>query len=139
MSAMLMAAAVYVPWLAATLFPLEWRWPGGFSVHYGQLLSVLPGLLLTAWLAPRVAYRRRDALLLLLPPWGFRLTWVIGARLGRLPHRDWPERTDVFPVPGRHAARIAAAANSYRSWRQRRASLANPVQQEDRALLESRG
>ena len=42
---------------------------------------MLPGLALIALLAPRVAYRRRDALLLLLPPWGFRIAWVIGSRL----------------------------------------------------------
>jgi hypothetical protein len=112
-----MGIVVYVPWVAARLFPLEWRWPEGFSLNYGELLSVLPGMIITALLAPRVAYRRRDALMLLLPPWGFRIAWVIGTRLGQLPHRGWPERTDVFAVHGYHAARIAVAANRYRNWR----------------------
>ena len=127
-SGTLACVVVYVPWLAAKLFPLEWRWPGGFSLDYGGLLAALPGVVFIALPAPRVAYRRRDALLLLLlPPWGLRIGWVIGTRLVQLPHRDWPERTDTFPVHGRHAARIAAAAHSYRSWRQRRAMLANPA------------
>jgi hypothetical protein len=127
-SGTLTGVVVYAPWLAAQQFPLHWRWAGGFSLDYGTLLAVLPSVVLIALLAPRVAYRRRDALLLLLPPWGFRIAWVIGTRLGQLPHRDWPERGDTFPVHGRHAARIAAAAYRYRSWRQRRARLANPAQ-----------
>jgi hypothetical protein len=126
----LLVAVAYVPWLAAKLFPLDWRWPGSVVFHYGELLSVLPGVVLAALLAPRVAYRRRDALMLLFPPWGIRIAWVIGMRLGQLPHRDWPERTDVFPVQGRYTARIAAAANSYRSRRQRRARVANLTQRE---------
>jgi hypothetical protein len=129
-SGTLTGVVVYAPWLAAEQFPLDWRWAGGFSLDYGELLAVLPSVVLIALLAPRVAYRRRDALLLLLPPWGFRIAWVIGTRLGQLPHRDWPERADTFPVHGRHAARIAAAAHRYRSWRQRRARLANPAQPE---------
>jgi hypothetical protein len=126
-----MVGVVCVPWLAAKLFPLDWRWPGTVTFHYGELLSVLPGVVLTALLALRVAYRRRDALMLVfLPPWGIRIAWVIGTRLGQLPHRGWPERTDVFPVHGRHTARIVAAADSYRSWRQRRARVASLTQQE---------
>lgn len=128
-SGTLAGVVVYLPWLAAKLFPLAWRWPGGFSLDYGGLLAVLPGVVLVALFAPRVAYRRRDALLLLLPPWGLRVAWVIGTRLGQLPQRDWPERADTFRVHGRHAARIAAAAYRYRSWRHRR-ELANPTQQE---------
>ena len=81
---------------------------------------MLPGAVLTALLAPRVAYRRRDALALLFPPGGIRIAWVIGARLGQLPRRDWPIRTDGIELPGRQATRIAVAANSYRLWRQRR-------------------
>ena len=110
-----MAGVVYVPWLAAKLFPLDWRWPGSVVFHYGELLSVLPGVVLTALLAQRVAYRRRDALMLLFPPAGIRLAWIIGTRLGQLPHRDWPARTDGIPLQGRQAARIAAAVNRYRS------------------------
>jgi hypothetical protein len=128
-SGTLAGVVVYGPWVAAKLFPLEWRWPGGFSLDYGGLLAALPGVVLIALLAPRVAYRRRDALLLLLPPWGLRIAWVIGTRLGQLPHRDWPERTDTFTVHSRRTAQVAAAAHRYRSWRQRRARLANPAQQ----------
>jgi hypothetical protein len=129
-SGTLAGIVVYLPWLAAKLFPLVWRWPGGhFSLDYGQLLAVLPGAVLIALSAPRVAYRRRDALLLLLPPWGLRVAWVIGTRLGRLPDRDWPERADTFPVHGRQAARIAAAAHRYRNWRHRRGS-EHPAEQE---------
>jgi hypothetical protein len=126
-----MAGFIYVPWLLSSkVFALEWHGPGWVVFNYGELLTVLPGMALIAWLAPRVAYRRRDALLLLLPPWGLRIGWVIGARLGQLPHRDWPERTDTFPVQGRYMARIAVAANRYRSWRQRRARVASLTQQE---------
>jgi hypothetical protein len=117
-----MTGVAYVPWLLATrLFALHWQWPGSVTLDYGGLLSVLPGMILVAWFAPRVAYRRRDALMLLLPPWGFRVAWVIGARLGELPHRDWPQRTDELPVHGRFTARIAIAANGYRSRHQRQA------------------
>jgi hypothetical protein len=126
-----MVGVVYVPWLlAAKVFALDWRWPGSVVFNYGELLSVLPGVVLIALLAPRVAYRRRDALFLFLPPWGFRIAWVIGIRLGQLPHRDWPERTDVFPVHGRYTARIAVVANRYTSRRQRRAMVASLAQQE---------
>jgi len=121
----------YLPWLTQTLYPLEWRWFGGsVTLPYGALLSTLPGVVLIAWLAPRVAYRRRDALMLLVPPWGIRFAWVIGTRLGQLPHVDWPARTDVFPVQGRHAARIAVAVDNYRTRRQRRAGAATLTQQE---------
>lgn len=115
-----MAVVAYVPLLAAKLYPLDWHWPGSVVFHYGELLSLLPGVVFTTLLAPRVAYRRRDALTLLFPPGGLRLAWIIGTRLGQLPHRDWPTRTDGIPVQGRQAARIAAAANNYRSWRHRR-------------------
>ena len=115
-----MVGIAYVPWLAAKLFPLNSLWPGGIVFHYGELLSVLPGMILITLVAPRVAYRRRDALMLLFPPAGIRLAWIIGARLGRLPHRDWPPRTDGIPWQGRQATRIVVAVNRYRSWRQRR-------------------
>ena len=115
-----MAGAVYVPLLVATLYPLDWHWFGSVVFHYGEPLSLLPGVVLTALLAPRVAYRRRDALTLLFPPRGIRLAWIIGTRLAQLPDRDWPARTDGIPLQGRQAARIAAAVNTYRSWRQGR-------------------
>lgn len=137
MGGTLMAGVVYVPWLAAKLSPLDWRWPGSVVFHYGELLSVLPGVILTALLAPRVAYRRRDALMLLFPPGGIRLAWVIGTRLGQLPHRDWPARTDGIPLQGSQAARIAAAVNRYRSWRQRRVRQTETLPQNGRAPRDS--
>lgn len=89
-----------------------------------RALSLLPGVVLAALLAPLVAYRRRDALTLFFPPRGIRVAWIIGVRLGQLPHRDWPTRADGIPLQDRHAARIAAAVNNYRLWRQRRAERA---------------
>jgi len=115
-----MASAAYGPLVAARFYPLDWRWPGGIYFHYGELLGVLPGVVLTALLAPRVAYRRRDALALLFPPGGIRIAWIVGTRLGQLPHRDWPARTDGIELQGRQATRIAAAVNRYRLWRHRR-------------------
>ncbi|MGH3186829.1 MAG: hypothetical protein ACRDOL_06125 [Streptosporangiaceae bacterium] len=41
---MLTGVVVYVPWLAVTLFPLQWHFSGGFSLDYGELLGVLPGM-----------------------------------------------------------------------------------------------
>jgi hypothetical protein len=32
-SGTLVAAVAYLPWLAARLFPLDWRWPGGISLN----------------------------------------------------------------------------------------------------------
>jgi hypothetical protein len=111
-----MAGFVCVPWLAGMLFPLQWHLSGSVSIDYGQLV-VLPSVVITALFAPRVAYRRRDALMMFFPPWSIRFGWVIGSRLGQLPHRDWPERSDAFPVHGRYTARIAIAANRYRRLR----------------------
>lgn len=84
-----------------------------------HFLAALPGTILVALLAPLVAYRRRDALIVLFLPGGVRLAWIIGTRLAQLPHRGWPERTGGIEFQGRQAARIAAAANWYRLWRQR--------------------
>lgn len=47
----------------------------------------------TAWLAPRVSYRRRDALLWLVGP-GLYIFAVIAWRLAFLPYRDWTPRPD---------------------------------------------
>lgn len=123
-----MVATVYVPLLAEKLlYPLDWIWPGSIVFHYGEPVSMLPGVALTVLLAPRVGYRRRDALMLLFPPGGIRVAWIIGTRVGQLPYRDWPARTDAIPVQGRQAARIAAAAIRYRNWRDRRVSQRPPA------------
>ena len=69
----------------------------GLTFHgyeYGPLVSFLPVLFLVGLLAPLVSYRRRDALLLLVPIWGLVVLWTIGSRLVRLPDRDWPQRPD---------------------------------------------
>jgi hypothetical protein len=63
-------------------------------VVYGGVLAVVPSALLIALLAPLVSYRRRDVLLLLVPLWNVVMIWTIGSRLARLPHRDWPLRSD---------------------------------------------
>lgn len=47
----------------------------------------------TAWLAPRVSYRRRDALWWLVGP-GLFIFAVIAWRLAFLPYRDWTPRPD---------------------------------------------
>ncbi|MFI2652812.1 hypothetical protein [Micromonospora fulviviridis] len=47
----------------------------------------------TAWLAPRASYRRRDALLWLIGP-GLYIFAVIAWRLAFLPYRDWTPRPD---------------------------------------------
>ncbi|WP_406077790.1 hypothetical protein [Micromonospora sp. NBC_00858] len=47
----------------------------------------------TAWLAPRASYRRRDALLWLVGP-GIYIFAVIAWRLAFAPYRDWTPRPD---------------------------------------------
>ncbi|MEU7904957.1 hypothetical protein [Actinoplanes sp. NPDC049118] len=48
----------------------------------------------TAWLAPKVSYRRRDAFWWLTGIGGLWLFPVIAWRLAYLPHRDWAPRDD---------------------------------------------
>ncbi|MBM7086643.1 MULTISPECIES: hypothetical protein [Micromonospora] len=50
----------------------------------------------TAWLAPRVSYRRRDALLWLVGP-GLYVFAIVAWRVASLPHRDWEPRPDELP------------------------------------------
>jgi hypothetical protein len=117
----LMVGAVYGPtiFLPPSWYEIGRHWFGASHFEYGHFLAALPGTVLVALLAPLVAYRRRDALIVLFLPGGVRLAWIIGTRLGQLPHRGWPERTGGIEFQGRQAARIAAAANWYRLWRQR--------------------
>jgi hypothetical protein len=116
-----MVGAAYGPTVVvpASFGALDWHWLGGVF-HFGEALGALPGLMLVAVFAPEVAYRRRDALTLLVPLRGVFVAWVIGARLAQLPHRDWPVRTEGVELPGRQMARIVTAVNGYRLWRQRR-------------------
>jgi hypothetical protein len=62
-----MVGTAYGPHFLAKIHELDWHghWFGSVVFHYGEALSLLPGVILTALLAPRVAYRRRDALTLL--------------------------------------------------------------------------
>jgi hypothetical protein len=46
---------------------------------------------IVAWLAPKISYRRRDALL------GSWMILTIGWRIASLPYRDWPPRDDEVP------------------------------------------
>jgi hypothetical protein len=66
-------------------------WHGFF---YGELLSLVPSMLLVALLAPLVSYRRRDGLILVIPVWNVVVVWRIGYRLAELSQRNWPLRPD---------------------------------------------
>jgi hypothetical protein len=85
------------------LYSMRWHWFGSVWFVYGEPLSLLPGMVLAALLAPLVAYRRRDALALLIPLRGIYLAWIIGSRVGQLPHRDWPARKGLIPIQDRGA------------------------------------
>jgi hypothetical protein len=88
----MVGAAYALPVALPQLPQMRWHWFGSVWFVYGEPLSLLPGVLLVALLAPLVAYRRRDALTLLFPLRGIWLAWIIGTRLGQLPHRSWPAR-----------------------------------------------
>jgi hypothetical protein len=122
----LMICAIYGPVVALpeAFYELDWHLFGSVHFQYGDALSLLPGIVITALIGPHVGYRRRDGLTILFPPRGIRIAWTMGMRLGRLPHRDWPERINGIELQGRQSARMAAAAVSYRRWRRRRAESA---------------
>ncbi|GGQ57506.1 hypothetical protein [Couchioplanes azureus] len=61
------------------------------------LVSTAAAMGVTAWLAPKVSYRRRDALWWLTGVGGGWLFLTIAWRLAYLPHRDWPPRDDEIP------------------------------------------
>jgi hypothetical protein len=80
---------------------------------------------------PRVSYRRRDALLVLVP---YASLWLVGLaawRLSRLPYRDWRPRDDerarVRVVPGTPfyvlAAEPVSAASGQQAADPRRGSI----------------
>jgi hypothetical protein len=101
----------------------EWTWHVFGSVHfdYGWPLGMAPGAALLALLAPRVGYRRRDALtaLALIP--GIRLAWIVGTRLSQLPYRDWTPRADAIPFPSRWERRAVLLGAAVHHWRRRSA------------------
>jgi hypothetical protein len=119
-----MVAVAYGPYLAVPPQFHQYLWLGHFQ--YVDFLTKLPGLALIVLLAPRVAYRRRDALTLCCPPAGIRTAWIIGTRLAQLPHRTWPERHPGDPLDYR-PSRLAAAAYRYRLRREHRARQALPT------------
>ena len=111
-------ASLALPVAAPGLARQEWHWPLPGSVDAGAILCMVPGAVLVAVLAPLAAYRRRDALtMLFFPPAGIRAAWIIGTRLARLPHRDWPVRAaDGVPLHGRRAGQLAVAVACCRRW-----------------------
>jgi hypothetical protein len=89
LAALIFVAAVVPGW---TLGDLAEGWTGW---------GLLGWLLTCAWsgvavyvLAPYASYRRRDALLGLVPLWGWYLTCVLSWRAALLPLRDWEPRRD---------------------------------------------
>lgn len=119
-----MVAAVYGPLvpLLAGLYNLDWHMFGSVVMD-GEPISLLPGVALTVLLAPRVGYRRRDALTLLFPLRGIGVAYTIGSRVAQLPDRNWPARADRLELQGRLASRIARAGYGFRGLRERRAKL----------------
>ncbi|MET0493186.1 MAG: hypothetical protein ABW000_08660 [Actinoplanes sp.] len=63
----------------------------------GDATSILLLMSLTGWLAPKVSYRRRDALWWITGVGGLWLFLIIAWRLAYLPHKDWPPRDDELP------------------------------------------
>lgn len=114
---LMVSACFMLPVAVPQLSQLEWHWSLPGSLDLGAILSMFPGAVLTALLGPLVSYRRRDALTIFVPLAGIRVAWIIGTRLGQLPHRNWPSREGLIPVQGRLTSRIVVAANRYRLWR----------------------
>jgi hypothetical protein len=88
-AAAIFAAAVVPGW---TLGELAQRWTGW---------ALLDWAVTCGWsgaavhlLAPRGSYRRRDAVLGLVPLLGWYLTCVLSWRVALLPYRDWEPRAD---------------------------------------------
>jgi hypothetical protein len=91
---LLAVGVVYGPLVLSPYNSLTWG-----ILNYGPLLSLLPGMVLVAVLAPRVSYRRRDLFLVPLGWWGAAAVWRMGARLASLPDRWWPPRPGEAPPP----------------------------------------
>lgn len=93
--------------------------PAFTAVPHLDLYGLCTSLVVMAflwWVLPKVSYRRRDALLTLVP---FVGVWLVGMavwRLSALPYRDWRPRDDELPnvrvVPGTplHVLEPSAAA-----------------------------
>jgi hypothetical protein len=115
--ALMVGACFALPVAVPQLYLFEWNWSLPGSLELGAILSMLPAAALVALLAPLVSYRRRDGLTMFVPLAGIRVAWIMGTRLGQLPHRNWPTREELIPAQSRQVARIAIAANRYRLWR----------------------
>ncbi|MEV4654662.1 hypothetical protein [Micromonospora sp. NPDC049301] len=61
-----------------------------------DLSAIVVPVAVTAWLAPRASYRRRDALLWVVGP-GIYIFAVIAWRLALAPYRDWKPRPEEVP------------------------------------------
>jgi hypothetical protein len=57
---------------------------GHFQLQCGPALAVVPGLALVALIAPLVGYRRRSALVALVPIWGWGRLAAIGYDIATL-------------------------------------------------------
>jgi len=102
----MVAACFGFPVAVPQISDASWHWFGSVWFDYGIPLGLLPGVVAVGLLAPLVSYRRRDALTVLLVPFvGIRTAWVIGTRLGQLPHRNWPTCESLTPEPSRSSVR----------------------------------
>jgi hypothetical protein len=71
-------------------------------------VSILALVVAVMWFVlPRVAYRRRDVLMVLIPGYGIWVAARAFSRLAALPFRDWRPRDDERP-------RVAQVADSPR-------------------------
>ncbi|WP_147458826.1 hypothetical protein [Micromonospora sp. BL4] len=90
---MLFAVAIVLAVLVSSLVIrelVEARFGRGPLADVG---AIAVPVVVTAWLAPRASYRRRDALLWLVGP-GIYIFAVIAWRLALAPYRDWKPRPE---------------------------------------------
>jgi hypothetical protein len=91
-------AAVAAGLFAASVVP---GWTLGGTLEGWTGWALLDLLVTGGWsagavylLAPRASYRRRDAVLGMVPLLGWYLTCVLAWRVALLPYRDWEPRAD---------------------------------------------
>ena len=95
--------------LAAVLCLMLWS-PVLLMIYTGmrapvpiRVSAVLLPLAVLALVLPKVGYRRRDTLFLLVPGWNIGFTRIVCQRLAGLPHVDWPVRDDQARGPSASA------------------------------------